>query len=165
MHVKEEAGEPDRRAPPADECHVCNEDFKFLSVMDRFERAIVLVFDCRYFHYKRHYQEMAQRPFQETNHSTAEEKVLQFNKAMKSATQLILDPSRYFRHSNIGDIKYWDANIASMQIFQARCQRELQRLGRLVSRHRQISQGDPRLLSIKWQLWWWSSSSPSPSSS
>ena len=114
MHVKEEAGEPDRRVPPADECHVCNEDFKFLSVMDRFERAIVLVFDCRYFHYKRHYQEMAQRPFQEANnHTTMEEKVLQFNKAMKSATQLILDPSRYFRHSNIGDIKYCKhANIS-----------------------------------------------------
>ena len=34
---KEKAGEPDREAPPADECHVCKEDFKFLSVMDRFE--------------------------------------------------------------------------------------------------------------------------------
>ena len=139
MHVKEEAGEPDRRAPPADECHVCNEDFKFLSVMDRFERAIVLVFDCRYFHYKRHYQEMAQRPFQETNHSTAEEKVLQFNKAMKSATQLILDPSRYFRHSNIGDIKYWDANIASMQIFQAFKYWRYQILGCQYCKHANIS--------------------------
>ena len=35
-------------------------------------------------------------------------------------------------------------NIGGMQIFQAGCQRELQRLGELVSRHRQISQGDPR---------------------
>ena len=46
MHFKEEAGEPDRTAPPANECHVCNEDFKFLSVMDRFER--VYCFEAEY---------------------------------------------------------------------------------------------------------------------
>ena len=78
----EKAGEPDREAPPADECHVCKEDFKFLSVMDRFERALCFVdkfrfffFNLRYFHYKRHYQEMAQRPFQDANRVTVEEKV------------------------------------------------------------------------------------------
>ena len=46
---KEKAGEPDREAPPADECHVCKEDFKFLSVMDRFERALCFVDKFRFF--------------------------------------------------------------------------------------------------------------------
>ena len=32
--------------------------------------------DFRYFHYKRHYHEMAQRPFQDANHTAVEEKVL-----------------------------------------------------------------------------------------
>ena len=45
----EKAGEPDREAPPADECHVCKEDFKFLSVMDRFERALCFVDKFRFF--------------------------------------------------------------------------------------------------------------------
>ena len=119
MHVKEEAGEPDRRAPPAEECHVCSEDFKFLSVMDRFERVIFLWQDlgnCRYFHYTRHYQEMAQRPFQDANHTAVEEKVFwggnilptieqHYCTPMKIATQLIIDPSRCFRHPNIGGIQ------------------------------------------------------------
>ena len=35
----------------------------------------VFFFNLRYFHYKRHYQEMAQRPFQDANRVTVEEKV------------------------------------------------------------------------------------------
>ena len=41
--LPEKAGELDRAAPPANECHVCGEDFKFLSVMDRwFEEKVIL---------------------------------------------------------------------------------------------------------------------------
>ena len=127
-----------------------------------FKRVIFLwpkVFNPRYFHYKRHYQEMAQRPFQDENHTAVEEKVLQqgWKYILDNVTNhpnqncmttlnirsLLFLACKYFRNANIG----------SIQIIQARCQRELQKLGRLVSRHRQISQGDPRLWNIKWQWW------------
>ena len=42
LKFPEKAGEADRAAPPANECHVCGEDFKFLSVMDRFEEKVIL---------------------------------------------------------------------------------------------------------------------------
>ena len=42
LKFPEQAGELDRAAPPANECHVCGEDFKFLSVMDRFEEKVIL---------------------------------------------------------------------------------------------------------------------------
>ena len=42
LKLPEQAGEADRAAPPANECHVCGEDFKFLSVMDRFEEKVIL---------------------------------------------------------------------------------------------------------------------------
>ena len=69
--------------------------------------------DFRYFHYKRHYHEMAQRPFQDANHTAVEEKVLkkpiyiylQTNKddvPTKNANLLILYyPIGYWRQANI----------------------------------------------------------------
>ena len=50
LKLPEQAGELDRAAPPANECHVCGEDFKFLSVMDRwFEEKVILFSEQAHF--------------------------------------------------------------------------------------------------------------------